>query len=295
MSRLQADMHEHGFDPLHPVLRWRGLIVDGRNRLAAAAAVGCIPVFRDLEDDDDPWIASLRANAVRRNLKPSQVAMIANDLFAARHAELSVAAAERQGSRNDIRATLPGSDARRPDAIIAQEVGISERLFRGARALKNNAPELAERVRAGELSVVAAEKMRASRHPPAAVPAPEPVRKRGGAPPGPKAGTTEDAARAAAFVEEHPAMPLGAIADALDMTSARLQYLLRVARGHVADTNPLTKVTAAVQQCVQDCEMAFSRFKQLRSECAPEHIDALRDAAAELVTASKQLHKGLNQ
>lgn len=76
LEPLVASMREGGFDAEHPVLRYRGEVLDGRNRLRAAELAGVQPVYRDLPDDCDPYIESWKHNGARRHLPPSQIAAI---------------------------------------------------------------------------------------------------------------------------------------------------------------------------------------------------------------------------
>jgi hypothetical protein len=76
LEPLVASMREGGFDPESPVLRYRGQVLDGRNRLRAAEIAGVAPAYRDLPDDCDPYIESWKHNGARRHLPPSQIAAI---------------------------------------------------------------------------------------------------------------------------------------------------------------------------------------------------------------------------
>lgn len=76
LEELVVSMRERGFDDSKPILRYRGLILDGRNRMRAAAIAGVEPTFRDLPDDCDPFSESWLHNGIRRDLKPSQRACI---------------------------------------------------------------------------------------------------------------------------------------------------------------------------------------------------------------------------
>ncbi len=65
-----------GFDTDTPILRYRGAILDGRNRLRAAAIAGVEPIFRDVPDSIDPYEESWRLNGMRRDLTPGLRAAI---------------------------------------------------------------------------------------------------------------------------------------------------------------------------------------------------------------------------
>jgi ParB/RepB/Spo0J family partition protein len=75
LADLAADIGERGL--LHPVvLDADGLVLDGRNRLAACKLAGIDPEFVTYEGDDPAGYA-LASNIQRRNLTKSQTAMIA--------------------------------------------------------------------------------------------------------------------------------------------------------------------------------------------------------------------------
>ena len=73
-AALKADISEHGVH--QPVAVWRGEIVDGRNRYLAAEELGIKAPLRYLDDDIDPVSYVLSSNMSRRNLDPSQRAIV---------------------------------------------------------------------------------------------------------------------------------------------------------------------------------------------------------------------------
>jgi N6-adenosine-specific RNA methylase IME4 len=72
MESLVSSMRTHGYDPSKPVLRYRGEILDGRNRLRAAELAGVTPTFDDVADDADPFLESWKHNGARRDLDAGQ-------------------------------------------------------------------------------------------------------------------------------------------------------------------------------------------------------------------------------
>jgi ParB-like chromosome segregation protein Spo0J len=94
LMALGTDIRERG--QIHPIVVWRGLIVDGRNRHAACQLVNVAPVFEDRQFTDDADAARFIAsqNIHRRHLTTSQRAMIAGRL----KPMFEGAAKQRQGS-----------------------------------------------------------------------------------------------------------------------------------------------------------------------------------------------------
>src|SRR5690349_15919571 len=76
LEPIIESMRVCGFDPEHPILRYRGLILDGKNRFRASAMAGVEPLFKDLADDVDPYLESWKHNGPRRDLTPGQKAAI---------------------------------------------------------------------------------------------------------------------------------------------------------------------------------------------------------------------------
>jgi hypothetical protein len=65
---------------MEPITVFDGKILDGRNRYKACLSVGVVPVFRNLDVSrfPDPVVYVLSRNLHRRDLTPSQRAMIGN-------------------------------------------------------------------------------------------------------------------------------------------------------------------------------------------------------------------------
>lgn len=139
MSTLVDDIQRNGLiDPI--VLDADGRVLDGRHRLEACRRAKVEPRFRAYEGDD-PAAFVLSKNLARRHLSASQRAMVA-----ARIAELP-------RGRPGRSAFMPVSQ---PEAASALHV--SERSVRKARRVIREAPELADQVDRGEITVGAAER-----------------------------------------------------------------------------------------------------------------------------------------
>lgn len=157
---LVESIREHGLqEPCW--LGVDGTLLDGRNRLRACQEAGVEPSFR-VYDGDDVVDFIVRLNIHRRHLTEGQKAMVAYDLLPEYEAE----AKARQGARTDLsdigadRHQCPQPPTRAPRAAdhAAKAVGTSGRSVGRAKAVSTKAPDLAEKVRSGELALSAAEK-----------------------------------------------------------------------------------------------------------------------------------------
>ncbi len=72
LEGLVESIRKHGYDARKPVVRYRGVILDGRNRERAAKIAGVVPSYIDAPDDCDPWLESWKHNGARRNLEATQ-------------------------------------------------------------------------------------------------------------------------------------------------------------------------------------------------------------------------------
>ena len=139
---------------INPCVTFDGVLLDGRNRIEACRRAGVEPRFTEYAGDN-PVAYIMAQNLARRHLTESQRAAIGVDLLP--HYEKE--AKKRQGARSDLKADLPSSDGgRRPQGPQARDqaaaaVHVSGRLLSNANAVKQNDPEMFERVRAGEMTI----------------------------------------------------------------------------------------------------------------------------------------------
>ncbi len=121
LAELAEDIKANGL--LHPILLDAdGVLIDGRNRLAACTLARVEPRFETFEGDPIALIVS--ANVSRRHLTKSQRAM----------------------ALAKIEATLPTQSATRASARI---IGVDAELVRRARYVLHHAPDLVAQVEAG--------------------------------------------------------------------------------------------------------------------------------------------------
>lgn len=149
-------------------------LVDGRNRYRACDVAGVDPVFHSLPARYDEAMTLdliVSENIRRRHLNPGQLAMLAADIE-----PMYAAAIPRGESAHANRA--PGRDSQRADATAAASVGASGRSTSRAKFVQQAAPDLAAKVRAGEIDLKPAEKEARARirDQPKPEPAPKPDR-----------------------------------------------------------------------------------------------------------------------
>lgn len=159
---LREDIASHGL--LSPIVTLDGLVLDGRHRLRACAELGIEPQFEDY-DGDDPLAFVVGINLYRRHLTIPQRAMLAVEIEAVE----AKAALERM--REGGRKGRPGSKASdesagqekgsaavhdlsgRSDVRAAAVAGVSPRSVATAKKIAQQAPDVAEAVKAGALDL----------------------------------------------------------------------------------------------------------------------------------------------
>jgi hypothetical protein len=174
-NEIERSMRERGFDPRFPVLLWRKQVIDGRNRLRIALALGIAPIFADVSDEevgDSPADFVRRTNA-RRNLTAAQRATVAVEYEneKAREAAARIAAGRKRGGETGGRGRAkPDSssngpslelsaakqdDSKRAVVQAAKEVGAGINSTQQLKAVREKAPEVFELVKAGAVAKVA--------------------------------------------------------------------------------------------------------------------------------------------
>jgi ParB-like chromosome segregation protein Spo0J len=171
-SELKDSIKTHGVR--EPALVVDGMIADGRNRWRACEALGiaCPTVQYDPAVHGDSLIQYvLDKNLRRRQLTVSQRAVVATNALPMIEAEADVrkkagvknASGEsetKDGHQTDTLAQICAKVPRSPKSaeIAAASVGVSTRLVEQAKAVKKAAPEIAEKVARGEVTLNAAVK-----------------------------------------------------------------------------------------------------------------------------------------
>lgn len=173
---LIGAMKQRGFDPKHPVVTFRGMILDGRNRWQAAKQAGIeaktVEFTGSLEDALRFVIAE---NVVRRHLSQSQKATVALELepfFAEAAREKQRAAGDANLKVGPVVARLPQPGSAIKNAVsiptkpppsrardqAAKLTGASGRQVQEVKAIRKASPAAFEAVKAGTLSAAAAKR-----------------------------------------------------------------------------------------------------------------------------------------
>lgn len=144
LTALENDIKVNG--QLQPIMVWNGQVVDGRNRYSACVRAGIKPKLREAKfaDDAEAIRFIVSTNIHRRHLTESQRAMIA--------AELATLGRGRPSSENPPSGGIT-------QAAAAQMMSVGERSVQRAREVREHAPDLAAKVKAGEMKVGAAAKV----------------------------------------------------------------------------------------------------------------------------------------
>ncbi len=159
LEALATDIRDNGL--VHPIVRHQGMILDGRNRLAACRRAGVEPQFVEWPGTGSPTLWVLSVNLHRRHLTESQRALIA----AKAKEPLEQEARQRQKALAGTRRgdpSAPGREGRgsggKSAAAAAKAVHVSARsVERASKVLAKGAPELVAAVEAGAVRLKPAE------------------------------------------------------------------------------------------------------------------------------------------
>jgi hypothetical protein len=159
LSDLASDIAENGL--LEPIVLHEGLVLDGRNRLAACEQAGVDPRFVEWNGDGGtPLRYVLSHNLHRRHLTTSQRAAIAVDVLPmfeeeARKRQLS---GLKQGDSAPVVADRPERETTRARDEAAALMNVGARTVGRAKQIKEASPEVFEQIKRGETTVEAAHK-----------------------------------------------------------------------------------------------------------------------------------------
>lgn len=162
-SQLKHDIQLNGQQ--EPILLFDGRILDGRNRYRACLELGVTPQFRTVEETISPVHLVVSLNLHRRHLNASQLAAISAEMLPLLEAE----AKERQrksggnrGNQHTKKGEVPVV-ARLPQPALESEgkarnqaakiVGAGSRYVSDAKKIQQQAPELLEKIKAGNLTL----------------------------------------------------------------------------------------------------------------------------------------------
>ena len=162
--KLKADIADNGFDNSLPIITLDNKILDGRNRYRACKELYIEPTYKEFEGED-PFTYVVRTNLHRRHLSSGQLAFVALDIEKhygkeARKKELERKEKQYIPKQQTTFPILGKSELKPVHAIekASKEVGVSEGYISDAKKIQKEAPELAQRIIAGEMSIPEAKK-----------------------------------------------------------------------------------------------------------------------------------------
>lgn len=153
-NALKSDIAANG--QREPVWTYRGKVIDGRNRYRACVELGIEPVCREWNGVGSLVAFVVSLNLHRRHLDSSQRAAVAVEILPRLEAEAN----ERQrGGRGGVLLSQKIDEAKsRASDQAARIVGTNRQYVSDAKKLKQEEPELFERVRSGEITIPEAKK-----------------------------------------------------------------------------------------------------------------------------------------
>lgn len=151
-DRLRDDIAANGL--IDPITLYEGQVLDGRHRMRACEETSTEPHYVEYEGDA-PAQFVLSHNLHRRHLSVSQRAMVATDFLP----HLMEEAKHRQGGSGRFGSVSEETEPAvygRAREHAAEVVGVSHAVIGRAKRVVDNEPDLAQRVREGEMTVGAA-------------------------------------------------------------------------------------------------------------------------------------------
>jgi len=158
LDELADDIREHG--QLHPIWTFEGMILDGRNRFEACRRAGVKPIVMEYKGDE-PTAFAVSLNDLRRHMGKSALAAVAADLEPFFAEDAARRKKETEGRpRKDVAKPVEkvpqvSEQARAPKAReeAAKSVGVNDRYVCDAKKVKQEAPEVFERLKAGKITL----------------------------------------------------------------------------------------------------------------------------------------------
>ena len=145
-ARLKSDIEANG--QREDIVVWRGLLIDGRNRLKACEELDIEPQIAELMDETDPVQYALSHNLHRRHLTTAQRAIVAAKLSTINRGDV--------GKGRDVDPSNDGSKQKEAAALLNVSTAS---LQRAKHVLANGSTALATAVEAGDVPVSLAERM----------------------------------------------------------------------------------------------------------------------------------------
>jgi len=155
LSELADDIRKNG--QLVPVWLYDGKILDGRNRWAACKIAGIEPKTKEYAGDE-PTAFAVAMNDRRRHMNKGALAAVAAELEPFFAADAARRKKETEGrpkkdSEKPVAKLPPVSPPQKARVEAAKSVGVGERYVQDAKKVKQEAPEVFERLKAGKITL----------------------------------------------------------------------------------------------------------------------------------------------
>lgn len=163
-NRLKEDIQTSGYDKNQPVMLFQGGIIDGWNRQKACDALGVTPAYKEFHGTDADAIAFMMRTNKRRNLNKGQWACIAaeaDELLAVIREDSD----KNKGGRPKVEPEKPqqkivavNQNRNVTDTKAAEAFNTNRTYVNQAVKMKEAAPEVFEKVKAGKMTMQDANK-----------------------------------------------------------------------------------------------------------------------------------------
>lgn len=148
-NRLRDDICDNGYDSKQPIIIYEGQVLDGWNRWCACAELKINPPTCQFDGDESEAIGLVMRTNKRRNLNSGQwatIAVEADDIMVA------IKAKRGRSEKGQIIAPL-SKDQRRTNHKAAQLFNTNRTYVNQAAKIKQAAPDVFERVKAGKMTM----------------------------------------------------------------------------------------------------------------------------------------------
>lgn len=149
LVELADDIRKNG--QLVPVWLFEGKILDGRNRYAACKIAGVEPKTKEYTGDE-PTAFAVAMNDRRRHMNKGALAAVAAELephFAADAKRRQI----RRPKSESVVEKVPQQTSRKAREEAAASVGVNDRYVSDAKKVKQEAPDVFERLKAGKITL----------------------------------------------------------------------------------------------------------------------------------------------
>lgn len=149
LQELADDIRKNG--QLVPVWVYQGKILDGRNRWAACKIAGVEPKTKEYTGDE-PTAFAVALNDRRRHMNKGSLAAVAAELLPFFEADAKKRQIRKPKAESVVE-KVPQQTPRKAREEAAASVGVNDRYVSDAKKVKQEAPEVFERLKAGRITL----------------------------------------------------------------------------------------------------------------------------------------------